>query len=88
MTIDTLMEIMTEALFTAFKMALPLLLVSVLVGLIIAVFQAATQVHEQTLTFVPKLIAIGLVLLILGPWMMEIAGDFFVNLFEFIAANV
>ena len=78
------MTIMTDALFTAFKLAAPVLVISVLVGLVIAVFQAATQVHEQTLTFVPKLIAIGLILVLLGPWMLAQMNEFTTRLFEFI----
>jgi flagellar biosynthetic protein FliQ len=80
-----MMELMADAFMTALTMAGPLLLISVLVGLVIAILQAATQVHEQTLTFVPKLIAIGLVLLLLGPWMIAQITDFTQRLFEFIA---
>jgi flagellar biosynthetic protein FliQ len=80
-----IMEVMADAFMTALTMAGPLLLISVLVGLVIAILQAATQVHEQTLTFVPKLIAIGLVLLLMGPWMMNQITDFTQRLFEFIA---
>lgn len=85
---NMIMEIMTDALFTAFKLAAPVLLISVVVGLIIAIFQAATQIHEQTLTFVPKLVAIGISLLVLGSWMGETMRDFFTRLFEIIATYV
>lgn len=85
MTVGTIMEIMSDALFTAFLLAAPVLVVSVLVGLIIAIFQAATQIQEQTLSFVPKLVIIGLSLLLLGPWMLELMNDFTVRLFEVIA---
>jgi flagellar biosynthetic protein FliQ len=54
----------------------PLLLISLIVGLIIAVLQAATQIHEQTLTFVPKLIAIAVVLFLSGPWVFAAIRDF------------
>jgi flagellar biosynthetic protein FliQ len=56
------------------------LLPSLAVGLIIAMFQAATQINETTLTFVPKLIVIGLVLLIVGPWMLQVFLDYFQDL--------
>ena len=59
-----------------FKLALPVLLVAMIVGLVIAILQAATQVHEQTLTFAPKAVAVGLTLFFLGPWMMEECIDF------------
>jgi flagellar biosynthetic protein FliQ len=54
------------------------------VGLIISVFQAATQIHEQTLTFVPKLIAIAVILVLLGSWMMESMSDFVFYIFDII----
>lgn len=85
MTEDLVMEIFAQALMLAFKLAAPVLIVSVLVGLVIAILQAATQVHEQTLTFVPKLIAIALVLLLAGPWMIQQMLSFTTNLFETIA---
>jgi flagellar biosynthetic protein FliQ len=80
-----IMGIFSEALMTAFKLVAPVLLVSVLVGLVIAVIQAATQVHEQTLTFAPKLIMIALSLLLMGPWMIATIRDFTVNLFQTMA---
>jgi flagellar biosynthetic protein FliQ len=81
------MEIFADAFMTAFTISAPMLLISVLVGLVIAILQAATQIHEQTLTFVPKLIAIGLVLLLTGPWMISQLNDFTERLFEMIAQN-
>lgn len=64
----------------AIKLAGPILLVSLAVGLVIAMFQAATQINEMTLTFVPKLITIGTVLMIAGPWMLQVMIDFFQDL--------
>ena len=66
MSAEQVMEIMKEAMLVAFEIAGPLLIISIAVGLLVAIFQAATQIHEQTLTFVPKLIVIALVLLALG----------------------
>lgn len=80
-----IMEVLADALMTALRMAGPLLIISVAVGLVIAILQAATQIHEQTLTFVPKLIAIGIMLILLGPWMSEQMKDFTARLFETIA---
>lgn len=77
-----LMDILRSALVVAFKLAGPLLIVSILVGLVIAIFQAATQIHEQTLTFVPKLVVLGLILLLLGPWMITTLSEFIYQLFE------
>lgn len=79
------MQVFYEALMVAFKLAAPILIVSVLVGLVIAIMQAATQIHEQTLTFVPKLLAIAVVLLLAGPWMIAQIRDFTVALFETVA---
>ena len=72
MTTSEVMEVLKQAMLVAFQMAGPLLLVSIVVGLIVAIFQAATQIHEQTLTFVPKLIVIAIVLLVTGSWMLGV----------------
>ena len=53
-----------------------MLIISIVLGLIIAIFQAATQIHEQTLTFVPKIVAIALILVIMGSWMLTNMTDF------------
>jgi flagellar biosynthetic protein FliQ len=82
------MEIMSEALYLSFLLAGPMLIISMIVGLIIAVMQAATQIHEQTLTFVPKLLVIAVTLLVTGPWMMDSLEDFMNRLFTFIATHV
>jgi flagellar biosynthesis protein FliQ len=84
MTISQVTEIMQAAMIVALKLAAPILIVSVAIGLIISIFQAATQIHEQTLTFVPKLVAIALVLILLGPWMMETMNDFMAYIFDMI----
>ena len=67
------------------KITGPLLIASIVIGLIVAIFQAATQIHEQTLTFVPKLIIIALILLVAGTWMMTLMDDFFKMIFDRIA---
>ena len=86
MTADQVMEVMKEAMMVAFEIAGPLLIVSIVVGLIVAIFQAATQIHEQTLTFVPKLLVIALVLLALGSWMFKVMDEFVVELFASMAS--
>lgn len=67
----TIMTIVKKALVTGLLVAGPILIISLVVGLIISIFQAATQIQEQTLTFVPKLIAIIIVLVLGGPWMLN-----------------
>lgn len=81
MSSGEVLQILSEALMLAFKLAGPMLVVSVLIGLLVAIFQAATQIHEQTLTFVPKVIVIALMLLFLGSWMIESFSDFVDRLF-------
>ena len=86
MTTEQVMEVMKEAMLVAFEMAGPLLILSIIVGLIVAVFQAATQIHEQTLTFVPKLIVIAVVLLATGSWMLNTFDGFVQRLFEIMSS--
>ena len=70
MNTDVVISLGTQALNVAFKVAMPLLLAGLVVGLVVSVFQAVTQIQEQTLAFIPKIVAIAAVLVILGPWMM------------------
>lgn len=62
----------------------PMLVLSLIVGLIVSIFQAATQINEMTLTFIPKLVAMGLALLVFLPWMLQLFKGFFVELLEMI----
>jgi len=85
MSREKAMDIFVGAVFLAFKLCAPMLIVAMLIGLIIAIFQAATQIHEQTLTFAPKAIAVALALLALGPWMINQIIDFMRSIFELMA---
>ena len=76
------MEIGKNAIYVLLEMALPILLTALIVGLIISLFQALTQIQEQTLTFVPKIIAISLALLIFIPIMGDKLMSYSNNLFE------
>ena len=80
MTIDDVTAIASNALFTIIKCAAPVLLVSLCVGLIVSIFQTVTSIQEQTLTFVPKVLAIFLTLMILGHWMLNNMVGFMENL--------
>lgn len=82
MTEDKILEIFSAAMWLAFKLAVPTLIIAMVVGLIIAILQAATQVHEQTLTFAPKAIAVALSLLIMAPWMITESIDFINYIFQ------
>ncbi|HWP51403.1 MAG TPA: flagellar biosynthesis protein FliQ [Clostridia bacterium] len=84
MTQDQIMDIFTQALLVSLKLAAPMLITSIIIGLVVAIFQAATQIHEQTLTFVPKLIIIALMLLFTGNWMISTLTDFVHWLFSLI----
>jgi len=82
MTQDYIVYLGKEAVFTVFLIAGPLLAGSILVGLAVSIFQATTQIQEQTLTFVPKLITVLVLLVIFGPWMLNILVGFTKTLFE------
>jgi flagellar biosynthetic protein FliQ len=71
MTPDTVMTIGQHALELTMLLAAPLLLVTLAVGLLIGIFQAATQINEMTLSFIPKLLAMATALLVAGPWMLN-----------------
>jgi flagellar biosynthetic protein FliQ len=85
MTQEQVLSIFKAALFLVLKIGGPLLVVSIVLGLVISIFQAATQIHEQTLTFVPKLVAIAVLLLLMGPWIMNSMNDFTRDLFDIIS---
>ncbi|MBD5106490.1 MAG: flagellar biosynthesis protein FliQ [Lachnospiraceae bacterium] len=75
MSINDVVEIANRALWIIIKVSAPVLLVSLIVGLTISIFQTATSIQEQTLTFVPKILAVFLALMLLGHWMLnEMAG--------------
>lgn len=82
MSSTVIMDIMQSGVVVALKVATPILLASIIIGLVIAIFQAATQIHEQTLTFVPKLFVTAIILIILGPWMIEVLSDFVYYIFD------
>lgn len=81
-----LMEVFRDAILTGAKVAGPILLVSIIVGLFVSIIQAATSINEQTMTFVPKLIAIAMVLILGGGWMLQQMVDLVNRIFAFIAA--
>lgn len=82
MTPGTVMEIGRQAIEVTLTIAAPMLLSALIVGLIVSIFQAATQLNEATLQFVPKLVVMFLVLLLVGPWMLQYLIDYIQRLFE------
>ena len=82
MTEQLVVYLFREAFYTTLLVSAPMLILSLVVGLVIAVFQAATSIQEITLTFVPKIIAVAVVAVLTLPWMMEMMVSFTVNLFN------
>ncbi|GLC32362.1 flagellar biosynthesis protein FliQ [Clostridium omnivorum] len=85
MSENMVMSIIKDAIQTGLLVAAPILIVSLAVGLIISIFQATTQIQEQTLTFVPKIIAAAIIGLIAGPWMMHTIVNFTERIFALIS---
>ncbi|MET0291898.1 MAG: flagellar biosynthesis protein FliQ [Steroidobacteraceae bacterium] len=82
MTPETVMTVGTRALEITLMLAAPMLLVALAVGLLVGVFQAATQINEQTLSFIPKLLAMAATLAFAGPWMLKLIVSYTRELFE------
>ena len=82
MTPETVMYLGRQAIEVALLLAAPLLISALLIGLIVSVFQAATQINEATLSFIPKLVGIFMVLILAGPWMLQLIVDYIRQLFE------
>ena len=68
---DVVISLAMQAMSLALKVALPLLLAGLVVGLIVSIFQAVTQIQEMTLSFIPKILAVAVVLIVAGPWMLN-----------------
>jgi flagellar biosynthesis protein FliQ len=79
---QSLREVMVNTINISFMISLPMIAAGMLVGLVISIFQAATSIQEQTLTFVPKIIAILVVLVIFGPWIKDTLVQFTIEIFN------
>lgn len=82
MSTGVVIDIAREALWLIIKCSAPLLIVSLVVGLIISIFQTVTSIQEQTLAFVPKILSIFITLMFCGGWIMDNIVDFMTRLFE------
>jgi flagellar biosynthesis protein FliQ len=71
MTRDTVVSLTVEAMELAMKVGMPILAAGLVVGLVISVFQAVTQIQEQTLSFIPKIVVTAIVIVVAGPWMLD-----------------
>ena len=88
MTPEFAVWILKQAIFTALMVASPMLVVGLTVGITIGLIQAVTSVQEITLTFIPKIVAVAVVMLFAMPWMIKMVGGFTRELFSFISAGV
>ncbi|TAJ52412.1 MAG: flagellar biosynthesis protein FliQ [Nevskiaceae bacterium] len=82
MSPETVLTLGREALLLTLSLAAPLLLTSLAVGVLVGLFQAATQINEMTLSFIPKLMAMAVVVVIAGPWMLQTLSEYTRRLFE------
>lgn len=88
MTEELVLKLGQDAIRTTALIAAPMLVSALVMGLIISVLQAVTQINEATLTFIPKMVVISLVVLIAGPWMLDVLTHYTVELFENISVFV
>lgn len=82
MTPSTVIDLGRQAVEVALMVSAPLFLAALITGLIVSIFQAATQINEMTLTFVPKLIAMFITLVLAGPWILTVLTDYMRRLYE------
>lgn len=82
MTQEAIVDIARETLWVIIKTSAPMLLVSLIVGLVISIFQTVTSIQEQTLTFVPKLLAIFIVIILFGSWIMNTITEYMIALYS------
>lgn len=87
MDTNAITQLLREGMWVALKLGGPMLVLSMAVGVLVAIFQAVTQIHEQTLGFILKLIVVILVLLVGGSWMMETLLDYAKSIFALIATR-
>ncbi|MFB5673607.1 flagellar biosynthesis protein FliQ [Paenibacillus terreus] len=82
MTSEFIISLAGQAVYTVLVVSAPMLILGLVVGLIISIFQATTQIQEQTLAFVPKIVAVLLALLLFGPWILQTMVDFTYNILD------
>ena len=85
---ELILQLGQQALKTTALVASPMLIGALLIGLVISVLQAITQINESTLTFIPKMVVVGVVVLVAAPWMIDIMSVYSIELFENIALYV
>lgn len=85
---DLIIQLGQDALKTMALLSAPILLSTLVIGLLVSVFQALTQINEATLSFIPKMLVVALVIMLAGPWMLDVMTNYTVHLFENIASFV
>jgi flagellar biosynthetic protein FliQ len=85
---DLVLKLGQDAIQVTAMISAPLLIGTLVVGLLVSVFQALTQINEATLTFIPKMIVVAIIFVLTGPWMMDVMKSYTVNLFDNIATYV
>jgi flagellar biosynthetic protein FliQ len=85
---DVVVNLATQAMTLAFEVAGPILLVGLVIGLAVSLFQAVTQIQEQSLSFIPKIVGLAVLIVILGPWMMDKLINYVTNLYTAIPSLV
>ncbi|MGE0528248.1 MAG: flagellar biosynthesis protein FliQ [Bdellovibrionales bacterium] len=88
MSEELILKLGRDTMQVTAMLAGPLLLATLVVGLVVSVFQAVTQINEATLTFIPKMIVVGIVMILAAPWMLDTMSQFTVQLFENLAEMV
>jgi flagellar biosynthetic protein FliQ len=88
MTEDLVLKLAQEAMKTTAFVAAPILISTLVIGLVVSIFQALTQINEASLSFIPKMIVVGIVLVLAGPWMMDLMSNYTTQLFENISEIV
>ena len=79
-----IIDITVQTLWVAIKVASPVLFSTLLMGILVSIFQAATQINEQTMSFIPKVLAMTITLVITGPWLMKVLMNFTVDIFNLV----
>ena len=85
MTPEIAIDICRKAVIAILTISAPMLLAGMIIGLLVSIFQAATQINEQTLTFIPKIVAVFVTMLLFGPWIIRVISVFTTGLFEMVA---
>lgn len=88
MSEELIIKLGQDALRTMAMISAPILISTLVVGLAVSIFQALTQINEATLTFIPKMIVVALIIVLAGPWMLDLMSNYTINLFENLATFV